>query len=173
MASPLEKYFLAASAAGFAAALDQASKIYIHTAMKMGEPKTVIPGFFNIVYTRNTGGAFGFGSESHELIRAFLFLLIPVVCVFALFMMLRETKDRLQALAMSFILGGAAGNYMDRLRLGYVVDFIDWHIGGFHWPTFNAADSFIVAGAGYLAVVYFREHLEERRRKKSLSEKPG
>ncbi len=168
--SPAQKYFFTACAAGFALALDQASKVYVHTAMKVGESKTLIPGFFNFTYARNTGGAFGFGSESHELIRAFLFLLVPLVCAAVIFFMLRETRDRLQAAALAVILGGAAGNYMDRIRLGYVVDFIDWHLAGrWRWPTFNLADSFIVTGAMYLGFVYFREYLDERRRAKAAS----
>ena len=72
-------------------------------------------------------------------------------------MMLRETKQKFQILALSFILGGAAGNYLDRVRLGYVIDFIDWHVKDWHWPTFNVADSFILIGISILAFFYFRE----------------
>ena len=89
----------------------------------MGEPKIILEGFFNISYVRNSGGAFGLFGESHELIRFILFLLFPLICGFLIFMLLRETQNRFQILALSFILGGAIGNYLDRIRLGYVIDF--------------------------------------------------
>ena len=155
----LRKYLLAFSFSGFVFALDQATKLYIHTQFKFdaGEGVSVIPGFFDIQYVRNQGGAFGLFSQSHEYIRWVLFLLFPIICVFLIFSLLRETTDKIQTVAFGFILGGAVGNYVDRVRLGYVIDFIDWYVKGWHWPTFNIADSFIVIGVSVLVVSYWLE----------------
>ena len=151
------KYFLTAVVSGSVMALDQATKLYVHTHVKMGEPIAVIDWFFHINYIRNTGGAFGLFSESHDYIRYLLFFLFPVFCVAFIFIMLKDTKHRLQIVALAFILGGAIGNYVDRVRFGYVIDFIDWHVKDIHWPTFNIADSFIVVGVFVLAFFYFKE----------------
>lgn len=157
MSNPLVKYLFTAVISGFVLCLDQATKIFIHTQVSLEESITVIEGFFNIVYIRNSGGIFGLFGGSHELIRFILFLFFPLACVVFIFMMLRETQNRFQILALSFILGGAAGNYLDRIRLGYVIDFIDWHAKGWHWPTFNIADSFIVTGVSILSFFYIKQ----------------
>ena len=156
------KYFLTAVITSFIVALDQATKLYIHTQVAMGEPIVVIKNFFNISYVRNAGGAFGLFSNSNDLIRYILFLLFPLFCVFLIFTMLRDTKNKLQITALAFILGGAIGNYIDRVRLGYVVDFIDWYINNLHWPTFNIADSFIVTGVAILSVFFLLEKTPEK-----------
>ena len=157
MSNPLIKYLFTAVISFCVFFLDQATKFFIHTQISMEESKTVIEGFFNIVYVRNFGGAFGLFGNSHEWVRFILFLFFPLVCVGFIFMMLRETQNRFQILALSFVLGGAAGNYMDRIRLGYVIDFIDWHAKGWHWPTFNIADSFIVTGVSILFFFYVKQ----------------
>jgi len=151
------KYFLTAVVSGFIVSLDQATKLYVHTQIKLGEPIEVIRGFFNINYVRNAGGMFGIFSESSVWIRYTLFLLFPIFCVFLIFMMLKDTKHKLQIVALAFILGGAVGNYIDRVRFGYVIDFIDWYIHTFHWPTFNVADSFIVIGVSILCFFFATE----------------
>ena len=153
------KYFLTSLVASFVVAIDQATKIYIHTQVKMGSPIEVIAGFFNINYVRNPGGAFGLFSESSVFIRYTLFLLFPLICICIIFMMLKDTKNKLQIVSLSFILGGAFGNYIDRIRFGYVIDFIDWYVKDLHWPTFNLADSFIVIGVSILSVFFlFEKH---------------
>ena len=114
--------------------LDQASKIFVHTQLPRQESHPVIEGFFNIAYVTNKGGAFGLFHEGPEWLRVILFLLIPLLCFVLIFMMLKEAKNRFHVLALGFILGGALGNYVDRLRLGYVVDFLDFHIKDWHWP---------------------------------------
>ncbi|MGI9548980.1 MAG: signal peptidase II [Bdellovibrionales bacterium] len=151
------KYFLTSLVASFVVAIDQATKIYIHTQVKMGNPIEVIAGFFNINYVRNPGGAFGLFSESSVFIRYTLFLLFPLICIYIIFMMLKDTKNKLQIVSLSFILGGAFGNYIDRIRFGYVIDFIDWYVKDLHWPTFNLADSFIVIGVSILSVFFLFE----------------
>ena len=132
MTNPLIKYSFSLLVSAWVLCLDQATKIFVHTQFEAGDPKIIIKGFFNISYATNTGGAFGLFADSPELIRFILFLFFPVVCVILIFMMLRDTHNRFQILALSFIFGGAVGNYLDRIRLGYVIDFIDWHVKGWH-----------------------------------------
>lgn len=157
MSNPILKYLFTILSSASILSLDQATKFLVHTQMRMGEPIVLIEGFFNISYITNAGGAFGLFGESNDLTRFILFLLVPLVCVVFIFIMLRETQDRFQVMALAFILGGASGNYLDRIRLGYVVDFIDWHFKGWHWPTFNIADSFIVVGVSILLFFYVQE----------------
>ena len=163
MSNPLVKYLFVTLVSSWVLCLDQATKIFIHTQFPRQESKTIIKGFFNISYVTNSGGAFGLFNDSQEWVRFVLFLLFPLVCVFLIFKMLKETEDRFQILALSFILGGAFGNYLDRVRLGYVVDFIDWHVKGWHWPTFNLADSFIVLGVAILCFFYFKEYRQSKK----------
>ena len=156
-------------ASGFVLALDQATKLFVHTKTELGEIITVIPWFFNIRYIRNPGGAFGLFGASSESVRFILFLLFPILCVFFIFLILRKTYNRFEIIALGFILGGAFGNYMDRLKFGAVIDFIDWYVvlgeKEWHWPTFNMADSFIVTGVCILGICQF---LESRRVKKEI-----
>ena len=161
------KYTLTACCAGFVLALDQATKVAIHTRMELHEALVIIPSFFNIYYTRNPGGAFGLFGASSEFVRFILFLFFPIVCVFIIFLMLRSTYNKLEVVALGFILGGAFGNYMDRLRFGSVIDFIDWYIivgdREWHWPTFNMADSFIVTGIFILIFCQILESIKAKR----------
>lgn len=137
--------------------LDQATKIFIHTQVPMGHAIIVIKDFFDIAPVRNSGGAFGLFNDSSVNIRFVLFIIFPIICVGLLLSILRQTQHKIQIVALSFILGGAMGNYLDRIRLGYVVDFIDWHIKSWHWPIFNLADTFIVIGVAILVFFYIKE----------------
>lgn len=154
------KYFISSLIAGFVVALDQATKIYVHTQVPMGKILSIVPGFLNISYVRNQGGAFGLFSESSPVVRHILFLLFPIFCVFLILTMIKETNNKVQIFALGSILGGAVGNYLDRVRFGYVVDFLDCYIRDFHWPTFNIADSFIVMGVCTLLFFYRTEKSE-------------
>ncbi|MBC6414802.1 MAG: signal peptidase II [Bdellovibrionales bacterium] len=158
MSNSFLKYFFVTITSFWILCLDQASKIYVHTQMTKEEPKVLIEGFFNISYVTNSGGVFGLFNNGPEGLRIFLFLLIPLACFVFIFLMLRDTKHPFHVIALSFILGGALGNYFDRLRLGYVVDFLDLYIGTWHWPTFNFADSFIVIGVSILSFFYIQEY---------------
>ncbi len=157
MSNPLIKYLFTAVVSTCILCLDQATKIFIHTYFHRGESQTVIKGFFDLSYSRNPGGAFGLFAESPNFIRIILFIIFPIICIGLLFTMLKETQNRFQVLALGFILGGAGGNYLDRIRLGYVVDFIDWYVYDWHWPTFNIADSFIVTGILILLFFYIKQ----------------
>ena len=156
------KYLFVVLTSAWVLCLDQATKIFIHTQFPRQKSKAIIEGFFNITYVTNSGGAFGLGNSVPEWLRVILFLFLPLVCVYLIFKLLQETDNRFQILALSFILGGAFGNLLDRLRLGYVVDFIDWHVKDWHWPTFNIADSFIVLGVAILSFFYIKEHQQNK-----------
>ena len=163
MSNPFVKYLFVILTSAWILCLDQATKIFIHTQFPRQESKTIIEGFFNISYVTNSGGAFGLFNEGPEWLRFILFLLFPLVCVYFIFKILQETENRFQILALSFILGGAFGNYIDRVRLGYVVDFIDWHVKDWHWPTFNLADSFIVVGVALLSFFYLKDYRQSKK----------
>jgi signal peptidase II len=126
--------------------LDQASKVWAEQALAYGRPVEVF-SWFNLTLVYNRGAAFSFLSDAGGWQRGF-FILIGLVAVVILLGWLRRLspRERWQGLGLALILGGAVGNLIDRARYGYVVDFIDWHYAGWHWPTFNVADSAITAG---------------------------
>ncbi|MBC86222.1 MAG: signal peptidase II [Bdellovibrionaceae bacterium] len=154
------KYLILVTIAGLIIALDQATKLYIHTHFSLGESITVINDFFNITYVRNTGAAFGFMSTAQETFRNIIFLTMPPVALLVIVMIMRGVHDRdlIQILALSSIFGGAIGNYIDRIRFRYVIDFLDFHIQNeYVWPAFNVADIAIVIGVGILILIMFRK----------------
>lgn len=145
---------------GLMVSADQLAKLYIHTQFRLGESIPVISGFFNLTYVRNFGAAFGFLADSHPSFREIFFLAMPPVALLIILMILRgvDDKDTKQILALSSIFGGAIGNYIDRLRFRYVIDFLDFHIGGrWSWPAFNIADAAIVSGVILLLILMFFE----------------
>jgi signal peptidase II len=110
--------------------------------------QSVLTSWFNVVRVHNTGAAFSFLSDAGGWQRWF-FVGLGVLAVAVLaFLMIRHAGQVLFSLAATLIISGAIGNTIDRLSYGYVVDFIDWHYAGWHWPAFNFADSFIMVGAG-------------------------
>jgi signal peptidase II len=162
-----KKFVILLSFSFFLVALDQLTKMMILTTMAYGESIPVIPGFFNITYVRNLGAAFGFLAESHPSFREFFFLTMPPAALIVILMILKTVKDNdyWQIFALSSVFGGAVGNYIDRLRFRYVVDFLDFHIQEkFTWPAFNVADTAIVCGVCILLVLMV---LEQRQMKKA------
>ena len=140
------------------AGLDQFSKWYITSTMSLHASYPVIDGFFNITYIRNPGAAFGFLANAAPLFRSgFLIVVSTAAIVMVLYYLARNRSDGvLLTGALSLITGGAAGNLIDRIRFGNVVDFLDVYIGSYHWPAFNVADSAISIGAVLLVVEMFR-----------------
>jgi signal peptidase II len=127
--------------------LDQLSKLIIVNSYALGQ-QLVLTSWFNVVRVHNTGAAFSFLSDAGGWQRWF-FVGLGVLAVAVLaFLMIRHAGQVLFSLAATLIISGAIGNTIDRLSYGYVVDFIDWHYAGWHWPAFNFADSFIMVGAG-------------------------
>jgi signal peptidase II len=148
--------FLLVAAAVFL--VDQITKGLIVRKFLLHEHLEVIPGFFNLTYIRNTGGAFGLLAGEASPVRTVLFLSVACVAlavIFYLYFRVPPGKMWLNAgLAMTF--GGALGNLVDRFRHGEVVDFLDFHAGSLHWPAFNIADSAISTGMGifFLYIVF-------------------
>lgn len=115
-----------------------------------------VTGFFNLTYVRNYGAAFSFLHDAGGWQRYFFTAIAWIVSVVIIWWLYQSPKSqRLLPVAFCFILGGAIGNVIDRMVHGYVIDFLDFYIGSYHWPAFNIADSVIFIGAGLLIVDMF------------------
>lgn len=161
-----KKHFILAVVACFIVAIDQLTKMYIHTHFELGEYVPVFPDFFNITYVRNPGAAFGFLSTSHETFRTIFFLSMPPVALITILYILKTVaeNDTFQILALSGIFGGAIGNYIDRIRFSYVIDFLDFHWKNkYSFPAFNIADSAIVCGVFALMFLMKTPPAEEKK----------
>jgi signal peptidase II len=128
---------------------DQFTKTLILGYYKLGD-STPVTSFFNIVRVHNTGAAFSFLANAGGWQRWFFTGIGAVATIFILWMLRSHHAQTLFAFALACILGGAIGNVIDRLLHGYVVDFLDFHVKGWHWPAFNVADSAIFIGAACL-----------------------
>ncbi|UCF93966.1 MAG: signal peptidase II [Desulfobacterales bacterium] len=144
------KYIKLGIIAGGIILLDQISKILILHRLPLHDTIPVIAGFFNLTHVHNPGGAFGFMANVGPMWRSIIFLFISSMAVGLIFYFYRKTPETHSLLAAAFalIFGGAVGNLIDRIRLGKVIDFLDFHIGQWHWPAFNIADSAISVGIG-------------------------
>jgi signal peptidase II len=131
--------------------LDQLTKHWVSAGFDYGEVRAVT-GFFNLVLTHNTGAAFSFLASAAGWQRGFFIGIALIAIVVISVLLARQSGEKLFCLSLALILGGAMGNVVDRIALGYVVDFLDFHVGGWHWPAFNLADSSITAGAVLLVV---------------------
>lgn len=133
---------------------DQVSKYIIKTSLSLYQSVPVMGDFFQIIHVQNRGAIWGiFSKQSDWLVQKIItgFSILALVIVVYFFLKLKH-ECRLELLSLSFIAGGAIGNIVDRLYQGFVVDFLDFHIIGYHWPTFNIADSFISVGV-FLMVI--------------------
>ncbi len=152
------KYIILVCLAGLVITLDQISKLYVAHHFQLHESLTVIPNFFNLIYIRNTGAAFGLLSRAPESFRIPFFIIIPLIALTIIVLIFKKTQETqlLMITALSLILGGAIGNFIDRLRFNYVIDFLDFHwFNKYHWPAFNVADSTIVIGVVLLIFYTF------------------
>ena len=129
-----------------AVGLDQLTKLMIVNLYALGQ-QTVVTGWFNIVRVHNSGAAFSFLADAGGWQRWFFVGLGVVAVAYLGFLMTRHANQTGFAVAATLILSGAIGNTIDRLTWGVVIDFIDLHAGGWHWPAFNLADSYITVGA--------------------------
>jgi signal peptidase II len=149
-----KKVFLLGVTTGLILILDQITKFYVDSSMRLHESIPVIQGFFSITYVRNPGAAFGFLADASPLFRSIFFVAVTglaVILVVHYIWKSRAEEPRL-TFALSLILSGAVGNLIDRVRLGEVIDFLDVYIGSTHWPAFNVADSAISVGAVILFI---------------------
>ena len=134
--------------------LDQISKIVLAYHIPKYASIPVIEGFFNLVHVRNRGMAFGLMNRPGHGFK-FYFLVAATLCAIVLLLIwFRKMKDEDHniTIGISLILGGAVGNLIDRIRLGEVIDFLDFYLGSYHWPAFNVADAAITIGIFWLAV---------------------
>jgi signal peptidase II len=128
---------------------DQFTKVLILGYYRLGD-STPVTSFFNIVRVHNPGAAFSFLASAGGWQRWFLTTIGVAAAIFIIWMLRSHHQQRLFAFALACILGGAIGNVIDRVLYGYVVDFLDFHWRGWHFPAFNIADSAITIGAGAL-----------------------
>jgi len=133
-------------------ALDQATKLYVHTTFALYESHPVIANLFAFTYVRNSGAAFGMlARQSQDFLRLFFPAVTAIALVGLYIYFLRvPSQHTLTLWSLCLIMGGAIGNGIDRLWLGQVIDFIDVHWYAYHWPAFNVADSSICIGVGLL-----------------------
>ncbi len=133
-------------------ALDQASKVLIESSVPLHQAIEIIPGFFAIAHVENRGAAFGLLAGLPGAGTFFVIIsLIAIVLICAYFRWLKD-DEVWTPFCLALVLTGAVGNLIDRFRLGSVVDFLDVHYRGWHWPAFNVADSCITVGVLLLAL---------------------
>lgn len=137
---------------------DQVSKFIIAQTVPLYSVRPIIRGFFNITHIRNKGAIFGAFSQVESRP---VFLLLTAASLFALGLVIyyffrTPPSERLMKVSLALILAGALGNLADRLIRGYVIDFLDFYAGRYHWPTFNVADSSISIGVLFLLFILFR-----------------
>lgn len=151
--------------------VDQVTKVAADVYLAGRGAVTIVPGFFNLAYSRNRGGLFGYFGNLEDPWRILLLTVFPLaaVAVIALFLAKTDEPDKSTLSGLAMILGGATGNLIDRVLRGEVVDFLDVYVaqgavaewlldrfGTTHWPTFNIADSAIVCGAALLLLDVIR-----------------
>lgn len=137
--------------------LDQLTKRWILHDFYYGETRTVVAGFFELTHVRNPGGAFSVlaGASSDWRLPFFLTAGVLAVALLIVFYRRLPPQARLSAASLGMILGGALGNLTDRVFHGEVIDWLDFHLGAYSWPTFNIADSCIVVGVAILILEVF------------------
>lgn len=143
--------------------IDQSSKAWATRVLRFGGDRTLIDGFLNFAYAQNTGVAFSMLDEHGDAGRWGLSIVAIIAATLVLFFFWRtpRTDDRVLG-SLALLLAGIAGNVTDRLRLGFVVDFIDVQFGSWHYPTFNVADAAICIGAGLLVIDMFLTKRSEK-----------
>ena len=141
--------------------IDQLTKYTIKSNVKYGDLITVINDFFYITHHENRGAAWGIFQDGR-----YFFIILTIILVAILGYFLYKSQSKMLKTSLSIIIGGAAGNFVDRVRTGGVVDFLDFYIGDYHFPTFNAADTFIVIGSImlliYMVFIYKEEESKEK-----------
>jgi len=139
-------------------ALDRLTKWFIETSVSASESRKIIPGFFDIVRSENRGVAFGLFNDSTSEWRTTLLALLAIAAVAGVSVVLwrADRLDRFSRWGFALILGGAAGNVVDRILYGRVTDFLLFYIRDYQWPAFNVADSAIVIGSVLLALGLLR-----------------
>lgn len=149
--------------AGAVFMIDQTTKAWAVRRLRFGDDFTAIPNFLNFIYAQNPGVAFSFLDDHGDVGRYGLSIVAGLAAILVLYYFWRtpRTQDRLLG-ALGLLLAGIVGNLTDRVRLGFVIDFIDVQFGSWHYPTFNVADMAICTGAGLLLLdMFFSRKKEE------------
>jgi signal peptidase II len=135
--------------------LDQASKFVVDRVIPLHHSIPVVENLFSLTYIRNTGAAFGIFGGGNLALRRGLLISFSLVAIGFIIVLLRRlpAEEKGLIVALSFILGGAIGNLIDRVAYGEVIDFFDFYWSRYHWPAFNFADSFITIG---VAITLYR-----------------
>jgi signal peptidase II len=140
-------------------AADQGTKYLVERFTSVGSNRVLIPGFLNLVHTTNPGVAFGLLADSPNpwLAPVLILFSVSVIVLLSWLLVTGRGGGFLAQWGLALILGGAAGNVLDRVVRRSVTDFIDFYVGRHHWYTFNVADSAIVLGAGFVLLELFRD----------------
>src|SRR5262245_38476449 len=130
--------------------LDQWTKGIVTRTMEVHQSRTIVPNLFDLTYVRNSGAAFGLFASVDSSLKAILLNSVAVIVflVVSAYALRSSHKSVRLQVGLALILGAAVGNLLDRVRFGYVVDFLDFSLSGHHWPAFNVADSAICIGVG-------------------------
>jgi signal peptidase II len=136
-------------------ALDQYTKMYIVKNFTLHDSRPVIDGFFDIVYVLNPGAAFGFLGKLPETYRKLFFIAVTILAIACVaYLLVKEKEMKLRLFSYTLVLAGAVGNFIDRLFVGKVVDFLLFYYKTWQWPAFNVADIAISTGIGLLLLDY-------------------
>jgi signal peptidase II len=138
--------------------IDRISKWMIESGFGPWDTKVVIPGFFNIIRSENSGVAFGIFADNASPARTLTLVVVTIAAALLLGRMLWKAQDNVTAFGLALILGGALGNLFDRIHAGAATDFLDFYYGRYHWYTFNFADTAICIGAGLLILSMLKSH---------------
>jgi signal peptidase II len=158
----MRPWLVAFAPAAVVCALDRVTKIAVERDIALHEVHTVIPGFFNLVHSRNQGAAFGLFADSASPWRMVLLVGVTALVLGAVLVMLarvvagKTPGGAASRWGLSLVLGGALGNFYDRLTRGMVTDFLEIYVGSFVWPAFNVADAAITTGALLVALEMWR-----------------
>ena len=144
--------------AGAIVALDQVAKALVDRYLELHESHTLVEGLARLTHVQNRGAAFGILSDADLPYQSVLFAVVSIVALgaIAVYAWKLPISSRLPQTALALIMGGAVGNLLDRVRLGYVIDYVDVYWGRHHWPAFNVADSAISIGVALLVLDILR-----------------
>ncbi|HKP47087.1 MAG TPA: signal peptidase II [Pyrinomonadaceae bacterium] len=152
--------------------MDQVTKAWAVKTLRFQPGRTIVQGFLDLVYTENPGIAFGQLQEGGAFGRWFFIVLAIIAALAVLYYFARTPRNDDRVLgACALLLAGIAGNLTDRLRLGYVIDFIVLHARSYHWPNFNIADASITIGALLLAFDLLFERQKTERQKAEVKDR--
>ncbi|MDQ7032428.1 MAG: signal peptidase II [Desulfonauticus sp.] len=154
----MNKYKICFGLGGVVLFLDQVSKFWIERNIPLWSSKEIVPGFLNLVHILNKGAAFGFLNRADISWQTYFFIAVSALAIVLIVHLLRTVsrKDYFLFVGLGLILGGALGNLIDRIRLGKVIDFLDFYISSYHWPAFNVADMAIFCGTVCLMLSFYK-----------------